>query len=35
MNKSNKIETDSQIQKPNQWLLVGRGKGDGQERVGD
>ena len=31
-NEYNKIETDSQIDRTNQWLPVGRGKGEGQDR---
>ena len=30
----NKKETDSQVQRTNQWLPVGRGKGEGHDRGG-
>ena len=31
----NKKAADSQIQRTNQWLPVGRGRGEGQDRVGE
>ena len=35
MNEYNKTETDSQIQRTNQWLPVGKGKGEREDKVGD
>ena len=35
MNNYNKTETDSQTQRRNQWLPVGRGMGDGKTGLGD
>ena len=35
MNEYNKTETDSQIQRTNQWLFEGRGWGEDQNRYGN
>ena len=34
-NEYNKKETDSEIQRTNQWLSAGQEKGEGQHRDGD